>query len=209
MKMIDGVFTAVIFTENKLNSDLIKIANSYEDEKDEYDISFKNNKFMYITNIIILLLAIIICIILYTKYGYNKKYYMVLALFFIIAFYIFCFELLFKKSYLPWYGIFIPIYNLYLMFWLAYGFVGSSIKFLTTILITEMTILISMYSLFFRNIITVIVIISSITINVIIYILLMINIANRFKQKKILTVLFPSIIIPFIALNKSIRYDTI
>lgn len=198
-----------ISTENKLNNDLIKMANSYLGKKNECDMSFKSNRFMYITNIIILFLIFIMCIILYVKYGYNKKDYIVLAFMPVVGFYIFCFELLFKKSSLPWYGIFIPIYNSYLIFWLAYGFIGSSIKFLITILITEMTILVSMYSLIFRNIITVIAIILSIAINVIIYILIMINIADRFKQKRILLVLFPYIMIPFIALNKGIKYDSI
>lgn len=201
------LFCGAINMEEENNKKLVKKALSYNDRDiDVCDFSFTNNKAMYITDIVLLIMIIIFGFLMKTVFKCTPEEYMYLIKLLVRYIVGIVFQFVYKKAYLPWYGAFIPIYDIYLIFWLSCGLTRSNNRFVGTIIIFGMSFVVSVFSLFFRNIITIIIILISIIINVINYILIMCDMANRFKQNKILLVLFPYVMIPYITFNKNIRY---
>lgn len=118
-------------------------------------------------------------------------------------FYLFCYQLLLKKANLNWWGIFIPIYNLYLIFKLAYGngwhfltlFISPILIFIASYASVKYDFMFGRYVIYFAGLLSVIINLS-----------LTANIGVKFGRNGIITVLFAFVIIPAIALNKKYTY---
>lgn len=113
----------------------------------------------------------------------------------LVYFPFFCFELLFIKAELPWWGLFVPIYNVILFYSLCTGNGASCLVEIIPVGISFLGVITSSIGLItFAN-----------AINSIIGIVLLFKLGRRFGRSGILTVLFGFVIIPAIALSK--RYQ--
>lgn len=201
------LFCGTINMEEENNKKLVKKALTYNDRDiDVDDFSFANNKAMYITDIVLLIMIIIFGFLMKTVFKCTPEEYMYLIK--LLARYIvgIVFQFVYKKAYLPWYGAFIPIYDIYLIFWLSYGVIGSSERFILTIVFLDLLFLIGMFSLLLKPLIRNITIIIVAIINIVVLFKLIYNFSKRFKQNPVLLFLFPFIMIPIIAFNKNIKY---
>lgn len=119
----------------------------------------------------------------------------------IIYFYFICYQLLLKKANLPWWGIFIPIYNLYLINKLSFGNGWYCIIPFVPIILFLLCVFLHLL-----NLLSLVMTLS----HVIFYIypiLLLFCIGRRFGRSGILTLLLSFIIIPSIALSNRYQYE--
>ncbi len=125
--------------------------------------------------------------------------------FLISYFYCICFELLLKKADLPWWGMFIPGYNIYLLFQLAFGsgsmFFWVGILGVMSLCSRELLVEGGMELLY-----TAIVWVTLLAIGLTL-LLLPFSLGKRFHQIGILTFLFSFIMIPIMAFSKKIQYQ--
>lgn len=118
-------------------------------------------------------------------------------------FYLFCYQLLLKKANLNWWGIFIPIYNLYLIFKLAYGngwhfltlFISPILIFISSYVTVKYDFMYGRYIIYLAGLLS-----------TIISLALTANVGTRFGRNGIITILFAFIVIPMIAFNKKYKY---
>ena len=201
------LFCGTINMEEENNKKLVKKALSYnERDIDVGDFSFANNKAMYITDIVLLIMIIIFGFLMKTVFKCTPEEYMYLIKLLLRYIFGIVFQLVYKKAYLPWYGACIPIYDIYLIFWLSYGVIGSSERFMLTTVFLELSWLALIYSLLLESLIRNMTIITVAIINIVVLFKLIYNFSKRFKQNPVLLFLFPFIMIPIIAFNKNIKY---
>ena len=201
------LFCGTINMEEENNKKLVKKALSYNDRDiDVGDFSFTNNKAMYITDIVLLIMIIIFGFLMKTVFKCTPEEYIYLIKLLVRYIIGIVFQFVYKKAYLPWYGAFIPIYDIYLIFWLSYGVIGSSERFMLTTVFLELSWLALIYSLLLESLIRNMTIITVAIINIVVLFKLIYNFSKRFKQNPVLLFLFPFIMIPIIAFNKNIKY---
>lgn len=198
------------------NIRFINEINSIDDhEVDSNDFSFKNNKIIYITNIIIILLITLISII------YIKKISIILYIYiYIFYFYKLCFEIIFKKANISWYFALLPIYDISLIYELSYATNERYEEFITFVCIFIYPWLLYLYTDIIYDlcyefnklpyyIYDISVYVSSyicIIVDMILIFILLSNLSKRFKQNRVLFFIIPYILIPIIAFNKKITY---
>ena len=204
------LFCGAINMEDEKNKKLIKEALTYNEcDIDANDFSFLNNKAMYITDIVLLIMIITFAfyMVVTLKCAPEEYIYIIIpSIKYLIGL---IFQFIYKKAYLPWYGAFIPIYDIYLIFWLSYGVIGSNQRVMITTVFLEISWFAGMLSLLLKPIIRNITLIVVAIINIVVLFRLVYNFSKRFKQNPIFVFLFPFIMIPVIAFNKNIRYDKV
>ena len=198
------LFCGAINKEEEKNKKIIQefMLNEQKNKKDKMI-----SKPMIILNIIVIILLISISLLISNIY--------ISCLFFIVYFYALCFQFIFKKASIPWYGIFIPIYNIFLICELSFGTEEGNEKFLILLSIffytwdfgplyeilsdvnlSETLILTIIYTLAF---------LISTFYTIVLYKLLS-ALAKNFNQNNVLVFTFPAIMLPIIAFNKKISY---
>lgn len=187
---------------NKANSSNDSIETlSLDDDINNGDLS--SNMTMYSVNFVLYIISFIALLVV--KFN-NEILDSFIYKFLIITpsyFYLLCYQILFKKAKLKWWGIFIPIYNLYLMFKMAYG---NGWHFLTLFIAPVLMVAETYFGLTYNINITKYVNIAAAIISCIVSISLISNIGSKFGKSGILTVLFTPIMIPYIAFSKKTRY---
>lgn len=187
---------------NKANSSNDSIETlSLDDDINNGDLS--SNMTMYSVNFVLYIISFIALLVV--KFN-NEILDSFIYKFLIITpsyFYLLCYQILFKKAKLKWWGIFIPIYNLYLMFKMAYG---NGWHFLTLFIAPVLIVAETYFGLTYNINITKYVNIAAAIISCIVSISLISNIGSKFGKSGILTVLFTPIMIPYIAFSKKTRY---
>lgn len=187
---------------NKANSSNDSIETlSLDDDINNGDLS--SNMTMYSVNFVLYIISFIALLVV--KFN-NEILDSFIYKFLIITpsyFYLLCYQILFKKAKLKWWGIFIPIYNLYLMFKMAYG---NGWHFLTLFIAPVLMVAGTYFGLTYDINITKYVNIAAAIISSIVSISLISNIGSKFGKSGILTVLFTPIMIPYIAFSKKTKY---
>lgn len=187
---------------NKANSSNDSIETlSLDDDINNGDLS--SNMTMYSVNFVLYIISFIALLVV--KFN-NEILDSFIYKFLIITpsyFYLLCYQILFKKAKLKWWGIFIPIYNLYLMFKMAYG---NGWHFLTLFIAPVLIVAETYFGLNYNINITKYVNIAAAIISCIVSLSLISNIGSKFGKSGILTVLFTPIMIPYIAFSKKTRY---
>ncbi len=163
----------------------------------------EENKFFFIiSNIVVYIIFVI-----WARYNlFGKSFSLWNVLFFsgIFYFYIICFEMLFKKAGINWCGIFVPIYNFYIIFKLAFqnGFWSFILIFpFLGSLFSEVLMLVPGLGL-------VAYVLSLASILLIIFVILF-KIGRRFNTSGIITMLFPLIIIPILAFDSNYKHESL
>lgn len=202
------LFCGTINMEEEKNSEIISelMLNSknYLDED-----KFTASKPMIILNVIVIILLACISIFI--------SNILTVFLIFILYFYVICFEFIFKKANLPWYGAFIPVYNLFLIYEISFGIHTGNKKFLTLINIVLYTIYLApSYKMMISDesipeIVAVIIVYAITIIFSILYTVILFKLsqsfAKKFDQVGVFVFLFPFIMVPYIAFNKNIVYN--
>lgn len=187
---------------NKANSSNDSIETlSLDDDINNGDLS--SNMTMYSVNFVLYIISFIALLVV--KFN-NEILDSFIYKFLIITpsyFYLLCYQILFKKAKLKWWGIFIPIYNLYLMFKMAYG---NGWHFLTLFIAPVLMVAGTYFGLTYDINITKYVNIAAAIISCIVSLSLISNIGSKFGKSGILTVLFATIMIPYIAFSKKTKY---
>lgn len=181
-------------------------------EKDYYRNKNKNtamiliNIFVFLGIIISLTLAVSLSDALLRFFDINITLSFVKTIIYLVTvisyFYFICIELIMKKANLPWWGLFIPIYNLYLLFKL--GFENGSYFIILILSSVLMGLNTAFPSLIPTPTIGLAITITGAVVSVVLIISLYVNIAKKFGRSPILMFFFPGIMIPYIALNKNI-----
>lgn len=174
---------------------------SLDDDINNGDLS--SNMTMYSVNFVLYIISFIALLVV--KFN-NEILDSFIYKFLIITpsyFYLLCYQILFKKAKLKWWGIFIPIYNLYLMFKMAYG---NGWHFLTLFIAPVLIVAETYFGLTYNINITKYVNIAAAIISCIVSLSLISNIGSKFGKSGILTVLFTPIMIPYIAFSKKTKY---
>lgn len=172
-----------------------------DDDVDNKDLS--SNMTMYSVNFVLYIISLIALLVI--KFNnvildsFIYKFLIVTPSFF----YLLCYQILLKKANLKWWGIFIPVYNLYLIFKMAYG---NGWHFLTLFIAPILIVAGTYFGLTYDINITKYVNIVASIISIIVSISLISNIGSKFGKSGILTVLFTPIMIPYIAFSKKTRY---
>ncbi len=198
--------------KNKENEVIASMANNKDYQYDEENTLIKkiirkldNCKALFIIiNIILFLISFPLF-----KYGFDiGDRYNLLLLVFSLLFdtYALSLEVILKKAGLSWWGIFIPLYNLYLLFKLIFGNGYLSI-------ISIIPLLIFWYAYDFLSYapglsgITTFLELGSMAAIIIEFMVIFFMIGKRFGRSGIITMLFSYVIIPSIAFNKKYTYD--
>ena len=198
--------------KNKENEVIASMANNKDYQYDEENTLTKkiirkldNCKALFIIiNIILFLISFPLF-----KYGFDiGDRYNLLLLVFSLLFdtYVLSLEIILKKAGLSWWGIFIPLYNLYLLFKLIFGNGYLSI-------ISIIPLLVFWYAYDFLSYapelsgITIFLELGSMVAIVIEFMVIFFMIGKRFGRSGIITMLFSFVIIPSIAFNKKYTYD--
>lgn len=118
----------------------------------------------------------------------------------IIYFYFVCFQLLLRKADLPWWGIFIPIYNLYLINKLAFGNGWSFIILFAPLILLIICALLNLLGL--------LAFITKLWLIILYFypIVFTFCLGKRFGRSGILTLILAFIIIPSMALSNKYQY---
>lgn len=198
--------------KNKENKIIDNMANNKDYQYDEENTFIKkiirkldNCKALFIIiNIILFLVSFPLF-----KYGFDiGDRYNLLLLVFTLLFdtYVLSLEIILKKAGLSWWGIFIPLYNFYLLFKLIFG---NGYLFIISII----PLLVFWYAYDFLSFIPPLVDITtflelgSMAAIVIEFMVIFFMIGKRFGRSGIITMLFSFVIIPSIAFNKKYTYD--
>lgn len=198
--------------ENPNNYNLLGIENNetltLDDNKSNKKIGVNKVSFIIVNSVVFILLAIFM-LLLQLLIGRSFLESLFLSLFSIMPSY-FQFISLQKlciKANLPWWGLFIPVYNIYLFFVLAFGnekkvakvFVISIVaSFLINFLCNIIYMALGNDSKFLINIVSYVIL--ALVLSVII--LTFLNLGRRFNMPRILVLLFPFITIPIMAFDK-------
>lgn len=198
--------------KNKENKIIASMANNKDYQYDEENTLIKkiirkldNCKALFIIiNVILFLVSFPLF-----KYGFDiGDRYNILLLVFSLMFdtYVLSLEVILKKSGLSWWGIFIPLYNFYLLFKLIFG---NGYLFIISII----PLLVFWYAYDFLSFvpplvdITTFLKLGSMAAIVIEFMVIFFMIGKRFGRSGIITMLFSYVIIPSIAFNKKYTYD--
>lgn len=111
----------------------------------------------------------------------------------ITMFYNVCYEMLLHKAGLPWWGVFIPIYNIFEFYELCTTVQGFVLWNLVPVAIGYVGYRLDIPYYYLGIIISIL----------IIYISMMSQLASRFDANKLLMILFPGIYMPIVAINKN------
>ena len=187
---------------NKVNSSNDSIETlSLDDHVNNKDLS--SNMTMYSVNFVLYIISLIALLVIKFNNEILDSFIYKFIIITLSSFYLLCYQIIFKKANLKSWGIFIPVYNLYLMFKMAYG---NGWHFLT-LFIAPILIVAGTYFGSTSDIkITKYVNIVSAIIFSIVSLALTANIGSKFGKSGILTVLFAPIMIPYIAFSKKTRY---
>lgn len=196
--------------ENPNNYNLLGIENNETLTLDDNRINKKStNKFLFIVvNIIFFALLTIPILLLNLLDDFLKiNVFLILLYITIIYFQFISLQKLFIKANLPWWGLFIPVYNTYLFFVLAFGNEKKVAKIFIISLVASFLIYflyIIIYIVLGSDIKFLINIVSYITsvLTLLVTILSFLNLGRRFNMPRILVLLFPEITIPIMAFNK-------
>lgn len=169
--------------------------------------SLARNITLYSVNFVVFILGLIGLLVIQNSVNLSPEisdhFGYVFILWIITYFYFYCYQLLLKKANLNWWGLFIPIYNLYLMFKLAYG---NGWHFLT-LLIPPILIFASSYFAFKYNFAySKYIIYFAEILSTIISLSLTANIGTKFGRNGLITILFSIVVIPTIAFSKKYKY---
>ncbi len=160
-----------------------------------------NERIFLIVNIIVFILGFIASC--FTSFAF----FIVFPIFAFCYFYFICMQRLLIKANLPWWGLFIPIYNFYLICKLAFG--NSNVfklLILMSIIYVGLTIYIYHYPTTIDiKLVNIVLILYSIIYNLI-SLSIPFGIGRSFNHSGIITLIFAPIIIPFLAFSKKYTY---
>ncbi len=198
--------------ENSNNYNLLGIENNetltLDDNKTDEKIGANKVTFIVVNSVVFALLVMFM-LLLQLLIGSSFVRSSVLALFSIATSY-FQFISLQKlciKANLHWWGLFIPVYNIYLFFVLAFGnenkvakvFVISIVtSFLINVLYNIIYMALGSSSEFLINVISYVTLALVLSITILTFL----NLGRRFNMTRILVLLFPLITIPIMAFDK-------
>lgn len=115
----------------------------------------------------------------------------------ISMFYLTCYEMLLHKANLPWWGVFIPIYNVFEFYELC---TSSQFFFLWNLVPVAIGYIGErLYIPYYF--------IGIVIVEIIIYVSTLSQLASRFDANKILMILFPEIYMPIVALNRNFQIN--
>ncbi len=198
--------------ENPNNYNLLGIENNetltLDDNKSNEKIGVNKVSFIIVNSVAFALLVILMLLL---SFLFNNSFVegLFLSLASIIPFYLLFISLqkLCIKANLPWWGLFIPVYSIYLFFVLAFGnekkvakvFVISLVaSFLINFLCSIIYMAIGSDSKFLINIVSYITSALILSLNILTFL----NLGRRFNMTRILVLLFPLITIPIMAFDK-------
>lgn len=166
-----------------------------------YTRNYSSDSGFVVTNMIIYVLVILLIFLFLFSVKESTLVLVVAISFSISYFYFVCYQKLLIKAGLPWWGMFVPMYNVYLMNKLSFG---NGLYMFVPIILT-----ISAYFnlLLFKDNLTIAVSINSI-IYIVVYIFPVIQLfclGRKFGRSGIITALFSFVVIPTIAFSD--KYD--
>jgi len=181
--------------ENKQVKDMLE-NNKAEKTKEKKQIVYSddyNGYLFYISNLVIYIIFLLVAYI--STKGSMMGFITLGSLVTILDFYIFCLEKLAVKDNLPWWGFYIPIYNVLLYYELA---TGSTKLFWIIFLAPIVAGILSSVLIPLSSILTIIVSLLTIVINIAV----MANLGTKFGHSAFLTVIIYPIMLPIIAFSK-------
>lgn len=193
--------------KNKIIKDMVEDKNYQYDDKNTWYVKMNNffNNSIWIF-VIINVIGVLLSIPIF-KYIFSSSYNVFFWDFIIIFnFYKFCIELLLKKANLPWWGLFIPIYDVYLLFRLAFG---NGLSFIVLLIPFFLFMMADVFMFSFSSALVAlggVLNVIALVLCFIISLVVLFWIGKRFGRSGIITVLFFYVIIPSIAFNKNYKY---
>lgn len=175
------------------------LANNLNNSK----VSLSSNITMYSVNFVLYIIILIALLVIRFSNNILDSFIFKFGIITVIYFYFFCTQLLLEKAHIDWWKAFIPIYNIFLIFKIAYG---NGWHFLT-LFVGPVVYIVGMYLNLKQNInIVNYTNIVSIIILFVIFLALVSNVGHKFGKNSILTVIFLPIVIPYIAFSKKTNY---
>lgn len=199
-----------------LNCDKNKVLQDMlEDKNYQYEVNNlwhnKLSRFLDNSKQLFVLLNLISFIISFPVFKYvfdiGNRYNLLLLVFVLMLnFYRLCIQFILKKAKMHWWGMFIPGYDIYLMFKLSFGngYLFILMLFPMMVFFVSVDLLSSAAGL---GILVFVLEMGSLIIILIEMLVLLFMIGRRFGRSGIITVLFFYVIIPSIAFNKKYVYD--
>lgn len=187
---------------DRLAKEVIKDRKKEERELKDKAYGFNLIVFL-IVNVIFYLLTLLPGkqILEFIKYEGLMPYYILIET--ISCFYFVCMQLILKKANLPWWGLFIPLYNIYLIFKLATKRGSDCLIMLFGIIMIIAAPIVLPYSSLVSQ---VLVVVSYLT-YILTYFLLIGSIGRRFGRSAIFTILFSFVVFPALAFSKRYQYE--
>lgn len=197
--------------ENPNNYNLLGIENNEILTLDDNKINKKStNKVLFIVVNIIFFALLTIPVLLLNLLDNNAfkiNVSLILLYITIIYFQFISLQKLCIKANLPWWGLFIPIYNIYLFFVLAFGnekkvakifIISLVVIFLINFLHIIIYMVLGSDSKFLNNIVSYVTSVLTLSVSILSFL----NLGRRFNMPRILVLLFPEITIPIMAFDK-------
>lgn len=189
----------------------LKVNSFSKSERQEGEAHIANglfeNKIFLIVNIIVFILGIVFINVFSSHFNQTIIGLADYIVYFIASFYVICFEILFDKAELPWWGMFIPIYNIYLIYKLAFG--TGDMFFLLICLFLFPIFMLFLGGIFkiaeIVNSFAFVMPICSLLIGLLNFIMLF-NLGRSFGRSGLITLIFGYVVLPMVAFSSKYEY---